>query len=73
MGFDLQPGASGSTIRGLSITSNNPAAFQFAIQIQSSNNVVVGNYIGLDLNGATGLGNYVGVFIGGSRRRLAAS
>ncbi len=52
-GLDLDPGSSGSTIRGLVIN-------QFSgdgIQIQSDNNTIVGNYIGTDVTGTVDLGN----------------
>jgi CSLREA domain-containing protein len=63
--LDLQPGSSGSTIRGFVIENGN----FFGIRIQgSSNNVVVGNFLGTNVAGtAAGPGNTVaGVYIGGS-------
>src|SRR5262249_27010884 len=64
--LDLQPGSSGSTIRGFVI--NNGIVFSGGICIQgSSNNVIAGNYIGTNPAGiAAGPGNQVGIYIGGT-------
>jgi hypothetical protein len=62
--LDLRAGSSGSTIRGLVINRCPTRAIRIA---GSSNNVIVGNYLGTDLAGTgAGPGNQVGVFIGGS-------
>ena len=62
--FDLQPGSSGSTIRGLCLY--NATVFPGAIRIfGSSNNVIAGNFIGTNLAGtAAGPGNVIGIFVG---------
>jgi CSLREA domain-containing protein len=62
--LDLQPGSSGSTIRGLCLY--NGTGFPGGINITgSSNNVIAGNFIGTNLAGtAAGPGNQVGIFIG---------
>jgi hypothetical protein len=62
--LDLEPGSSGSTIRGLCINrSPGWAIFLFS----TSNNVVAGNFLGTNLAGTstTGLGNLVGVRVTG--------
>jgi parallel beta-helix repeat protein len=63
--LDLQPGSSGSTIRGLTVSNGN----FFGIRIQgSSNNVIAGNFVGTNAAGTgAGPGNTVaGIYIGGS-------
>ena len=59
-GLDVTGGAP-STIRGLSLTNftNN------AIQIQTPNNVVVGNFIGTGATGLVAAGNANGVYVSG--------
>ena len=62
--LDLQPGSSGSTIRGLVINRTPPPSGN-GILVRSSNNVIAGNYLGTNLAGnAAGPGNGVGVRIG---------
>ena len=65
--LDLQAGTSGSTIRGLVINRAPPPSGN-AILIQSSNNVVAGNYLGTNVAGTgtpASSGNGVGVRING--------
>ena len=52
-GLTLGTGSAGSTIRGLAINRFDNEG----LEIQSSNNVVVGNYLGTDPTGLTNLGN----------------
>ena len=61
--LDLRSGSSGSTIRGLVINrAPGPAIRLFG----TSNNIIVGNFLGTNLAGtAAGPGNQVGVYIGG--------
>jgi hypothetical protein len=62
--LDLRAGSSGSTIRGLVINACPTRAIRIA---GSSNNIIIGNYLGTDLAGTgPGPGNQVGVLIGGS-------
>jgi uncharacterized repeat protein (TIGR01451 family) len=57
------PGASGSTIRALSVLrAVDPGAAGIAIEGGATNNLIVGNYIGVS-PGGTALGNTIGVEI----------
>ena len=61
--LSLQSGSSGSTIRGLVINRAPGPAIRL---LGTSNNVIVGNFLGTNLAGtAAGPGNQVGVYIGG--------
>ena len=61
--LNLRGGSSGSTIRGLCINRAPGSAIRI---LESSNNVIVGNFIGTDLTGTAALGNRVGIYIGGT-------
>ncbi|MDJ0779659.1 MAG: DUF4347 domain-containing protein, partial [Gammaproteobacteria bacterium] len=63
-GIWLNTGSDGSTIRGLVINNFS----QSGIDIDSSGNTIVGNYIGTNLAGddTTGTGNAEGIFVSGS-------
>ncbi|MBI1761645.1 MAG: right-handed parallel beta-helix repeat-containing protein, partial [Acidobacteria bacterium] len=57
----LQDGSDGSTVRGLALNRFGNAA---AINLQNtSNNLVEGNFIGLDASGTAALPNQYGIFI----------
>jgi titin len=74
----LSISADNCTIRGLAITNfrpqNDPCTFLYGLYINGSGNVIVGNYIGTDANGATRAGNSIGVMIGyGSNNRIGGT
>ena len=50
--------AAGSTVRALAI-----GGFQIGINLRSSDNIVVGNYLGLHSDGVTRIANAIGVFL----------
>ncbi|MFO0877911.1 MAG: right-handed parallel beta-helix repeat-containing protein [Gemmataceae bacterium] len=52
-GLRFAAGSSGSTLRGLGVVNAESAG----VIVESSNNVIAGNYIGLDLDGVTPEGN----------------
>ena len=62
-GLHLDAGSSGSTIQGLSITGFTDVGFGEAIDIDSANNTIVGNYIGVEPDGTTTAANRVGISI----------
>ncbi|HSF11045.1 MAG TPA: DUF4347 domain-containing protein [Nitrospirales bacterium] len=69
-GLTLGSGSAGSTIRGLII---NRFSLQ-GIQLSSDNNVVVGNWIGLDNTGAVDQGNAIdGITITGNNNTIGSA
>jgi parallel beta-helix repeat protein len=70
IGLRLGVGSDGSVIRGLSITNWAVAypdlSFGNGIRIDSNNNSIVGNFIGVDFDGVTSLPNFTAIRILGN-------
>ncbi|MCD4813159.1 right-handed parallel beta-helix repeat-containing protein [bacterium] len=68
--FQLNAGATGSTITGLAIVDSS-----YGIRIQSNSNchMIYGNRIGTDWADTTGLGNYYGIYIMGNYNSLGGN
>jgi hypothetical protein len=69
--------ASDCTIRGLAFTNfavpDDPCTFLDGIYVSGNNNVLEGNYIGVDLSGTRRMGNSVGVSVYGSDNRIGGT
>jgi CSLREA domain-containing protein len=63
---------SGTTIRGLVVNRFDVSVFS-GIRVNSSNNVIAGNYVGTDVTGTIALGNTRGVSLGGSNNRVGGT
>jgi hypothetical protein len=64
-GLTLQAGASGSEVRGLSITG-----FDYAMEVDASNTVIAGNYIGLRPDGSATTSNTNGIDLRGDNNTI---
>ena len=64
-GFLIQPGGSGSTVRGLII--NRFQAQGIALNVGSTGSVVEGDFVGTNATGTSALGNSVGVSVFGAQ------
>ncbi|MEM1119531.1 MAG: choice-of-anchor W domain-containing protein, partial [Bacteroidota bacterium] len=62
--------ADGSKITGLIIGGNDAADASSGVTMQSANNEIVGNYIGVREDGETAFGNGRGVVVNGSNNRI---
>src|SRR5206468_3694860 len=63
----LVSGADGNTIGGSTAAARNViSGNSTAIQISGNNNVVQGNFVGVDVTGSVPVGNNVGIEISGS-------
>jgi hypothetical protein len=69
--------ASNCTIRGLAFTNfavpDDPCTFLDGIYVSGNNNVLEGNYTGVDLSGTRHMGNSVGVAVYGSGNRIGGT
>jgi hypothetical protein len=69
-GLELSGGSSGSVIESLAI---NAFGSGDGIEIGSSNNSVIGCYIGTDVAGGTAEGNFIGVLVNGSGNTIGGT
>ncbi|MEM7798781.1 MAG: right-handed parallel beta-helix repeat-containing protein, partial [Chloroflexota bacterium] len=66
-GIILGPGSDGSTVKGLSIVNYS----EFGIEVESNDNIIRCNHIGVNGDGVAGLGNgRSGVYVTGDRNRI---
>ena len=64
-GLSLDTGSDGSMIQGLAIGN-----FYFGISVESANNNLYCNHVGLGTDGVTATGNYLGLFIPGEGNNI---
>ncbi len=69
-GAIFQTTADGSKIAGLVISGNDATSGSCGVNLQSSNNEIVGNCIGVEADGVTAFANSTGVLVNGSNNKI---
>jgi len=69
-GAIFQTTADGSKLAGMVISGNDASASACGVNLQSANNEIVGNYIGVNEDGTTGFANGTGILVHGSNNKI---
>jgi len=69
-GAIFQTTADGSKLAGMIISGNDASDNSCGVNLQSSNNEVVGNCIGVNEDGTTGFANGTGILVNGSNNKI---
>jgi len=69
-GAIFQTTADANKLAGMAISGNDASATSYGVNIQSANNEVVGNFIGVETDGATAFSNGTGILVNGSNNKI---